>query len=241
MTLWFTPSLATILSIVALTSAQEQITECTYDADSCGCKTDQGYINLRSYEDKPLYAKDPIQDNEYHWNPCKDFQMGTINSACIQHLPAGDDYDCGSHDTTKTSVEEGNAVFQLVSGDLARLSKITCICKKNAVDVFSFEGEFPPGTYDMQLSGDSCCPGAAPPSSDSSGDDLSPGSILLIIFLVAVVLYLIVGVVVQTAIRKARGKESLPNVIFWSALPGLIKDGFLFTFSCGKQTGYNKI
>ena len=42
-------------------------------------------------------------------------------------------------------------------------------------------------------------------------------------FLVVVVLYLAGGVAVQAGVRKARGKERMPNIEFWSALPGFIK------------------
>lgn len=237
---WLTASLAILVVTTRLASGQ-QITKCTFDESVCGCKTDQGYISLRQYMDKPLYAQDSSQGYEYHWNPCKDFTMGTVTAGCIQHLPNMDDYDCGTHKSTTTSVESGNAVFELKAADNLRISKITCVCKSNAVDVFELEGEFPPGTYDFQLTGDSCCQGAAPPSSSGKSDGLSPGSILLIIFLVAVVVYLVGGVAFQTGIRKAKGKESLPNINFWTTVPGLIKDGFRFTFSCGKQTSYQSI
>ncbi|GFS03693.1 cation-dependent mannose-6-phosphate receptor [Elysia marginata] len=238
---WASASLVGVLSILVLTSAQGQIKECNYDADTCGCKTDKGYISLNKYADKPLYVLDASMGYEYHWNPCKDFTMGKTTAACIQHLPAGDDYDCGAHKSTKSSAQNGHATFQLDAGDGQRHSTIDCICKENSVDVFEFQGEFPPGTYDFQLSGDSCCPGAAPPPSSGKSEGLSPGSIILIIFMCAVVVYLLGGLGFQIGVRKAKGKESLPHIIFWTSLPGLIKAGFLFTFRCGKDAGYQKI
>ncbi|RUS82440.1 hypothetical protein EGW08_009786 [Elysia chlorotica] len=243
MTLWWTTTpmvtAVCILSLTSLSRAQEQIQKCTYSSEACGCETEKGYINLKKFESKPLYVLDPVQYTEYHWNPCKDFKMGKIESACIQHLLNGDEYDCGSHSSTKSSVEQGNAVFSMVSSDRKRTSKVTCVCKKYAVDDFAFSGEYPSTVYGFQLSGDSCCPEAVPPSSSSTG--LSPGSILLIAFLVLVVVYILVGVGIQIGVRKAKGIESLPNVSFWSALPGLIKDGVGFTLTCGKKSEYNKI
>ena len=228
--------------LIAVTKAAD-ITKCEYDESICGCRTDNGYISLKKYEDKPFQATDTRFT--YHWSPCKDMTVGGITSSCVQQGDTeSETYDCGTHRSYSTSVKGGNAAFHMDAGDKQRHSMISCVCKPNGADVFSFVMEEPtsPGTYDLSLAGDSCCSksGSGPGSSGGAGG-LSIGSILLIAVLVVVIVYLLAGVVVQSAVRKAEGRERIPNVSFWSLLPGLVRDGFRFTFSCGKTTQYDQI
>ncbi|KAF5276715.1 hypothetical protein FQR65_LT16228 [Abscondita terminalis] len=60
---------------------------------------------------------------------------------------------------------------------------------------------------------------------------LSIGSTLLIICTTIFGVYLIGGVVVLHFLRGARGKEMIPNVDFWTGLPGLVKDGTVFVLT----------
>jgi hypothetical protein len=64
-----------------------------------------------------------------------------------------------------------------------------------------------------------------------SGGGLSGGSVFLIIFFVGGFLYLAVGCVYKRQKMGASGVESVPNVDFWRELPGLVGDGFKFTFA----------
>ncbi len=74
---------------------------------------------------------------------------------------------------------------------------------------------------------------------------LGTNYILTISLLVVVVLYLVVGSIINFQFRKLRGIEVIPNVEFWKNLPFLVKvckfsfllfqDGFKFTIS--KITG----
>lgn len=76
---------------------------------------------------------------------------------------------------------------------------------------------------------DGCPKGSSPsPGPAPKKKGLSPGSVMLIIIFVSFFVYLIAGVIVNVAIRKKEGKEIIPNVSFWSDLPYLIKDGFVF-------------
>ncbi|RZC41390.1 uncharacterized protein BDFB_002027 [Asbolus verrucosus] len=52
---------------------------------------------------------------------------------------------------------------------------------------------------------------------------LSTGSVLLILFFIAVGIYFICGGIVLYFIRGARGLELIPNIDFWRGLPGLVK------------------
>jgi len=44
------------------------------------------------------------------------------------------------------------------------------------------------------------------------------------------ILYFIVGAVVNKFVRHKEGIEIIPNVEFWMALPGLVKDGHLYVY-----------
>ena len=54
--------------------------------------------------------------------------------------------------------------------------------------------------------------------------------------LVAVIGYLVGGIVFMKFVKGAEGKEIIPNVTLWMGIPGLIKDGALFIKS--KLTGF---
>lgn len=66
------------------------------------------------------------------------------------------------------------------------------------------------------------------------GDDddggISGGWIFIIILSSLLVLYLVGGVAFNKFYRHHEGKEIIPNVEFWMALPGLVKDGHLFVW-----------
>ena len=180
----------------------------------------------------------------YYWSPCKDITRGEITSSCLQEDSMGNGFDCGAHKFFHTEVQGGNAAFHMDASDNQRHSETVCFCKPGGKDTFKFEMEDPDiqGLYDLSLTGDSCCSKSGPgPGSLSGAGGLSIGSIVLIIVLVVVIVYLLVGLVVQSAVRKAKDRERIPNVSFWSLLPGLVRDGFKFTFSCGKSSSYQQI
>ncbi|GFS14775.1 cation-dependent mannose-6-phosphate receptor [Elysia marginata] len=91
----------------------------------------------------------------------------------------------------------------------------------------------------FELAAEACCPVGGASAGQSEG--LSVGSILLIVFVSLVFVYIVAGVAVQVGLKKADGKDRIPHVTFWIAVPGLIKDGIRFTFSCGKRKQYSDI
>lgn len=59
---------------------------------------------------------------------------------------------------------------------------------------------------------------------------LSGGSIFLIVFFVAAVVYLVAGFIVNWKVRGASpGTDAIPNVELWRQVPGLVVDGIIFT------------
>ncbi|GFN88359.1 cation-dependent mannose-6-phosphate receptor [Plakobranchus ocellatus] len=216
-------------------SSGQNIQKCEYDSDSCGCKTDQGLIDLTKFKDDKFSAPGSMGE-QYFWNPCRDFTIMDITSACMQSYPTST-YDCGTHKSTTSSVEDGTAVFHLKADIESRKSNIKCVCGTSGK--FTFITESPTGTYNLELNDKACCPIGGSTAGSSHG--LSGGSILLIVALVVVVVYLVGGVIIQVGVRKVEGKERIPNVNFWTALPGLIKDGFRFTFSGFRSGAYSQI
>jgi hypothetical protein len=47
-------------------------------------------------------------------------------------------------------------------------------------------------------------------------------------------LYMVIGMIYKKVKLQSQGLDMVPNVEFWKNLPGLVKDGAMFTFTCGK-------
>ncbi|CAB3244354.1 unnamed protein product [Arctia plantaginis] len=56
----------------------------------------------------------------------------------------------------------------------------------------------------------------------------SAGSTLLIIFFSCLIFYLVLGICTKKFLMGATGIEVIPNLGFWSDIPNLVKDGWLF-------------
>jgi len=67
------------------------------------------------------------------------------------------------------------------------------------------------------------------------GGALSGGSIFLILLFAGLAGYFLAGVIFLGAVKGQRGKEMIPNLGFWTLVPGLIQDGA--TFSIKKIKG----
>ncbi|XP_068084157.1 uncharacterized protein [Anabrus simplex] len=71
---------------------------------------------------------------------------------------------------------------------------------------------------------------------------LSTGSVLVIMFIVFSSLYFVGGALALKLLRGAEGREMIPNYDFWVSLPGLVKEGFLFTINgCQTPQAYDRI
>ncbi|GFO45589.1 cation-dependent mannose-6-phosphate receptor [Plakobranchus ocellatus] len=235
------PSASMLISSVALVlfmildHTEAKLTSCEYEKDSCGCRSNYGLISLKQFEKKPLTAiveEGPV----FAWSPCKDITVLSTTAASIESFPTSLlVLDCGTHESTKTSVENGNVVFSLEAEDKSRRSKITCIC--GIGDKYEFLSEDMEGDYEFQLTSKACCP----PKNGKSSGGLSTGTILVIVFFCAVVIYLIAGIFVQVGLKSAEGKERIPNFNFWTTIPGLIVDGCRFVFTKKEPANYNAL
>lgn len=233
--------LALILTFCTELTKGQGLTSCVYNETSCGCMTNKGLISLQKYGNEGFKYFDESSSADFSWNPCKDFELIGTTAACIQAFPPVSSFDCGTHDSTSALVKEGVATFQMLSLDGNRQSEFKCTCRGGG-DHFKFVTENPEGYYYFELAGSACCPGGGGGGAhDDSSKGLSFGSYLLIAFFSLVFIYVVIGVAVQVGLNNAEGKNRIPNVTFWLAVPGLVKDGIRFTFSWGKRPSYNEM
>ena len=225
-----------------------QATEtCTTQINSCACKTPGGFINLDPLDQaksngQPKWTNQPdatYPDTSYSYNPCTAFTVGTdggcVNVAGCQ-TQYSVNYAIGTQDSAKFSTDTSLGTILTYTTTDGRTLKVQLICDKNQEGALSNVGEaLPnPGTYDITLTTKYACSDIGPPPPGYGGGSLSPGSIMLIIFFVLITVYLVVGVLFNKFYRGTTGKELIPHVDFWTELPGLARDGVLFTFNKAK-------
>lgn len=216
---------------------------------NCGCK----YSNGDTVDLSPLANSNgqsrftDVSDSigeRYSWNPCNAFTEGddcTDVAVCNihQNIPNPAYFPIGTQDTANFSMgSDGNLLLQydfLGTGGARRSSFITLLCDYDTEGSFVAMGENPLGSglYYFALSSKYVCP-------PQNLSQISAGSIILIVVFVAIVLYLVLGIVFQKFVRKAQGKELIPNYVFWSALPMYIISGIMFIICC-KKKGYTNM
>eukprot|EP00048_Salpingoeca_helianthica_P006783 m.102585 g.102585 ORF g.102585 m.102585 type:complete len:288 (+) comp14122_c2_seq1:35-898(+) len=170
---------------------------------------------------------------------------------------------------SETNAQSINVIFS--GGQEGRQTSLVVTCDPSTTGVFTARGETAPGSliYEMDITSCAACvngcgggPSPPPPppppgppgppgppsppgppgsSSSSSSTSLDVGWILVIVLLCSLFVYFVGGMVFLKYKRQASGREMVPNVEFWSSLPGLIKDGFLFTVAKVRRTDYQPL
>eukprot|EP01120_Amphizonella_sp_Union-15-10_P007373 TRINITY_DN247_c0_g1_i1.p1 TRINITY_DN247_c0_g1~~TRINITY_DN247_c0_g1_i1.p1 ORF type:complete len:252 (-),score=41.39 TRINITY_DN247_c0_g1_i1:74-829(-) len=124
----------------------------------------------------------------------------------------------------------------VITGVGARTSTLIIKCDPNAKEDRFEADDRQSGGGKFQLfvhtSKKEICGGSSPGGGGEGGD--IGGIVFLAIFFGAIILYLLVGVIVNKVVRKQEGAEVIPNWEFWRGLPGMVRDGTLFIFRCGK-------
>lgn len=207
--------------------------KCT-QKDLCTCV--QGgidVINLHflDHGTKPRFNL-TISNQLLKWNPCTGFAARGTNGVAV----------------TVRSINQGvsilgfakDATFGIWNGfyaisytrSMKDSSRIVLKCNANTeakISGFSFD----PQTNTMNVVYTGPC------SSKPAPKSLSNGSIILIVFFVLVISYLMIGLLVNTYVRKFDGLERIPNFEFWKGLPPLVKDGCVFV--CRRRKGYESV
>ncbi|XP_041367035.1 uncharacterized protein LOC121381753 [Gigantopelta aegis] len=218
----------------------------------CSCKSSNGTIDLSPLAStgKPKYMDLPDASNTwfYSWNPCTPFTEGTGNCdkvAVCQSDTASSFWSLGTQDSASFFMDVTKGLqlqYMAEQGDTTRTTFVTLICDTSQEGSVTFDGEVPVGSalFYFTLRSKYACAGGSGPDITVTVS-ISAGSIMCIIFFVLLFVYFSSGVSYQTFVRKASGREMIPNSGLWCSLPGLIRDGVLFVIRCGKTGTYDKI
>lgn len=234
---------------------------CNQDGN-CKCTFDDGsgtvdLSPIGRQDGTPLMQDQFAPDNyAYSFNPCYPFTEGTcVNAAACQYDSNNNIYyNIGDSSKVTLSFDGLNIIGTYVADDGARSSTVTFQCDPNTdPPTDTAQGETSTTVYGFTVVSKYACPqGSGPgpgpgpgpnPSPGKGGSDgISPGSVIVIIFFALLVVYLIAGIAFNKVKRQNTGKELVPNVTFWSSLPGLIKDGAMFTFGkITRRKGYGSV
>ncbi|CAG5124759.1 unnamed protein product [Candidula unifasciata] len=230
---------------------------CKFDLDHpCICKTQNFQLNLESFMKArggaDLQATGENDQYIYYVQPCNR-KLSTQLQSCITVNP--DLVSCQVDANTKQQAyglgvlhkyevtrDQDNFIltnsFIQQSDMINRTLHLTVKCSDQDGE-FTYQGSNKPPSpviYKFTLATRHICAGA------KNEGGLSPGSVMVIIFFVLLIVYILGGLLFQKFIRKAQGVEIIPNYVFWKDFPFLVKDGFVFTFQCCKgSSGYDKI
>jgi len=184
----------------------------------------------------------PQQDWDIWINVCH----GLVTSLC-----GGDVIACQQWDKTSpqghaamgvatTQKFEKNAlgvVLQYINGPDSRQTEIDFICDAAAgIGKPQYVIENPQHHYTFSWNTQYACPVTV------GAGGISPGSIILIILVCLIVIYLVAGLIFNKFKRGLNGIELIPNVTFWTSIPGLVKDGVMFIVNkVRNRGGYTKM
>jgi len=145
--------------------------------------------------------------------------------------------DCMGKFAGATGMPDGTVGVILLydQGDWGNTGQVKLTCNPNANGVINIKGE----QFYKVTTGESkhACP-AAP----GGLGEVSPGTVIMILIVVLACLYLVVGILWNKYREQKEGVEVIPNIDFWASLPGLIKDGVMFTISkvsCAEGGGFS--
>jgi len=119
---------------------------------------------------------------------------------------------------------------------VTRTAKILFTCTGNTSPNFVVSEELNTCVFNLNL--DANCGGGG----NKPDGGLSGGWVFIIILIVLIPVYVAIGCVYKAKTKGTTGMESCPNIDFWRDLPGLVKDGFRFTFSkCRGGGSYSQV
>ncbi|XP_035688259.1 uncharacterized protein LOC118423991 [Branchiostoma floridae] len=221
---------------------------------SCACEMDDksGYIDLTSVQSsgKPRFKDVTPTDFGpwlYSWNPCESFSMSQCSNVAACQVSSTDttqSFDIGIQDSVTFNKDvNDNWVLTYTSRDGTKTLNVVLECTQNSDDL-TVTGEVSTNAYQFTLVSRHSCVKQGPwPGLAAS---ISFGSVLCIIFFPGIFLYCAGGVAFNKLARGKSGRDLVPNVYFWSELPGTIKDGYRFATSpcrgaTAGDTNYDKI
>ncbi|XP_071812528.1 cation-dependent mannose-6-phosphate receptor-like [Apostichopus japonicus] len=217
------------------------------DLDTCSTRLENGIVNLwpiGNSSDPPRWrnmsANNPKLDpGFYYFDPCYPFTVDVDNctdSLVCRNSSKGME-SIGLAGQSKFGYNQYNQLtIEYAAGETTgeqKITQVTLICNEFLIeDTLEILGNSTPNVFKMTLTSRCCCPGVC----DDSKSGLSFGSVLCILFVCAVFIYLLFGMLYMKFVRGASGIELIPNHEFWSDLPKLISEGVNFVFTCGQGT-----
>ncbi|KAK3591139.1 hypothetical protein CHS0354_040204 [Potamilus streckersoni] len=227
--------------------------DCT-DKDPCKCTLKNGSVvdlsSLGKTDSTPRF-KDvlSVDGNYYSYNPCYGFNEG---SECTDSAVCRTDPSQKIHaglvkpvDGTINYDSENNKFIVQYLNPSAGAVVVNLVCDAGSSDpLFRADGMVMEGLYTLTLTSRCACldgcKGRVPVPGPRPGS-FSAGTLLCLIFVSLVVVYVIGGIAFMRY-RDAHGLDMIPNVDFWKILPGLIKDGVVFTCGrCFRRSRYTNI
>lgn len=253
--IWSLAWFGTLLVFTGLPLCRGQATGSCTTVNPCRCTySDGSYIDLSRISKIGKFKFDYEASSQpgslfyYAYNPCHPVTdtKQCKNVAACQKNPkdkSGKRYplgDASSADFTGTDSDISITYSATDDEGTRRTLTVTLECDPTAsTPNLQIPGETSTNVYEYTLKSECCCANGCEAVVYSNG--LSFGSILCIIFSCLLFVYLVAGVLYMKFIRKAEGKEVIPNYSMWVQVPGLVKDGGKFTYSrigqlCGKKS-----
>ncbi|KAL4222526.1 hypothetical protein ACF0H5_018565 [Mactra antiquata] len=242
-----------ILIYINVSTLQVTAQDC-YGQDQCSCAFEDGtkvMLNSLGNSDGTPKFKDIKGDDgsKYSYNPCYPFSegQGCAQAAACELDQLGNADVIGEAQSAKFTYDGSDVIVGYSAGHgILTTTQITLKCDHSAcTPSLKAAGSSGLNLYALTLTTVCACPGGCDengPISCTTGGTaggLSAGSLILVILATFVFIYLVGGTLFLALGRNARGTEMVPNVSFWTSLPGLIKDGFMFTLRpCTRRNGY---
>ncbi|XP_059165120.1 uncharacterized protein LOC131947805 [Physella acuta] len=240
------------LLVTCLVGQGDIVTAVSCDGiDACRCRYSdgRGVVDISSIgrlDGKPTFADEmDYNGNFYSYNPCFPLSLGNCRDAAVCKRSGSDYVDVGLQSKTTWSY---NGYYPVVTytSDSGKKTDVILYCdQKYTTAQLDVIGESIPNVVSMSMWSMCNCPNTCkhidPPS---SSEGLTVGSIMLIVFFCLLFVYFVGGMVFNYTRTKTGGKEIIPNFNFWTALPGLILDGFRLSwdFVCRRNKGeYNNV
>ncbi|KAI0240731.1 hypothetical protein LSAT2_008488 [Lamellibrachia satsuma] len=175
----------------------------------------------------------------YSYSPCQNFDEGTCKgvTVCQRSKDGKHLFGVGKLDTAIFSGDYFKGELNVSYSDNDRNATVILKCSSAESGKLEPHGETPPGSmhYEFVLHTKYVC-------LPSPSHGISTGSILLILFFVALLVYLVGGTLLKHFLQGARGWEQIPNVSFWKDFPSLVRDGVMFAVGvCTPKRTYEAI
>ncbi|XP_069111001.1 cation-dependent mannose-6-phosphate receptor-like [Argopecten irradians] len=228
------------LILISLSSPVQSDAQPCVKKGPCTCETSSYTVDLtplsqRAGDSRLFKASDGIYNYVfspciYTGTPCGDLRSDVAICQETKNTPP-ETYVVGTQSSVKFSGNPDDGSLQIQYSANPRVGQVSVVCSDEEA---SFVHISNPNltTYSFQLKTKYAC--------KPSG--LSPGSVMLIIFFVLLLVYIIGGILFMRYVRKAQGVEMIPNREMWAELPLLIKDGILFVSrGCKTESTYSQI